>query len=101
MPKLRPITFDTYGNASRRLPRQCVTDCSHTDACDDDVAYWVDRLAFETSLEPHADQARAYLREFGAWDDLATCDVRTLAERILWSAACDEREGNAWLGLIH
>lgn len=101
MRKSTPVTFDGYGWASRRLPRQCVQDCSHSGACDSDVEYWCDRLDFESSIEPVADMARAYLREYGAWDDLADCSVRTLAERILWLAACDEREGTPWLGLIH
>lgn len=95
------ITFDEHGWASRRLPRQCVRDCSHSGDCSEDVEHWATRLDFYTALEPHADKARDYLREYGAWDDLDTADIVTLAERILWLAAGDEAEGTEWLGLIH
>ena len=85
-------TFTYYdglsGRAIVRLPADAVADCSHAGRCDDDVAAWVERvewLADDNTLRRH-------LREYGAWDDLETCEQRTLRERALWIAAGDCEE---------
>lgn len=97
MPRL---SFNEYGYISGQLPNQCVEDCSHSGACDSDVEHWVNKLHFAEALEPHRERAISYLREYGAWDDLETADMDTLAQRILWTAACDVREtGEHWFGI--
>lgn len=99
MPRL---TFNQYGHLSGQLPNECVTDCSHSGACDSDVEYWVNKLHFTEAIEAVRELAVRHLREYGAWDDLDTADTETLAQRILWIAAGDVKEsGEPWYGLGH
>ena len=90
--------FSEYGEFLGTLPAECVDDCSMP-GCDasDPVAYWRKRLDFQVPRE----LAVRYLRDFGAWDDLATVEDATLANRVLWIACGDIRENGEWLGLIH
>lgn len=75
-----------------RLSGQCVLDCSHQGACDDDVAYWkpkvltqIEKDNFPNKLTP--DKIRAELKEYGAWDaeELANDDANL--DRLIWIAA--------------
>jgi hypothetical protein len=96
------MTFNEYGYLQGEIPAECVADCSHQGACDDDVAFWVRKLGFEEAIAAARPQAVSYLRDFGAWDDLDTASNETLAQRILWTACCDVREsGEPWIGLVH
>ena len=99
LPNIQPTWFDSLGYFQGVLPEDCVSDCSHAGACDDDVAYWRERLDFTVPR----DRAIAYLREFGAWtrEELAAKTDDELAEIILWSACCDIRESGEWFGLLH
>jgi hypothetical protein len=98
-----PITFDAkYGwIASGSFPADCIAACSASGSVDSSVEYWRDRLNLVAALEPVRTLVERYLREFGAWDDLQTADMETLANRILWTACCDIREQGEWPGLVH
>lgn len=98
-----PISFDPkYGYlASGQFPADCIEDCSASGAVDDAVEYWRVNLNFASALEPHRDHVKAYLKEFGAWDDLDEADIITLANRVLWIACWDIREQGEWAGLVH
>lgn len=70
------------------IPRECVEDCTTPgQPADESVAYWVRRLAWN----PPRELAIAYLRSFGAWDDLDTVDDETIARRTLWCVCGDLR----------
>jgi hypothetical protein len=98
-----PITFEPqYGwLASGQFPVACIQECSASGQVDNAVEYWCNKLRFTSALEPVRSLAERYLKEFGAWDDLATCSIETLAYRILWTACCDISEQGEWLGLVH
>ena len=92
------IWFDEHGNLALSIPEDAVRECTvgGQDASEA-VALWIEKLHF--NLNGHEDRARAYLGEFGAWDDLATCPVSTLTERVFWDACCQISEQGEWLGL--
>lgn len=93
-----PITFDSYGNlASGQFPAECIEDCSASGSVDKAVEYWLNKLDFKPSRR----LMEAYLKEYGAWDDLQTAYDCTLAARVLWIAMCDIREQGEWCGLMH
>lgn len=98
-----PITFHAqYGwLASGSFPAECIAGCSHSGQCDAAVEYWRKKLGFSESIGPVRKLAERYLKEFGAWDDLADVDIDTLADRVLWTATNDIREQGEWLGLVH
>src|SRR5260370_19382269 len=72
------------------LPHECISDCSHSGACDDDVAHWLKELAFTVDRV----KAISCLRGYGAWDaeELAASTDDELAARILWLACGDFSE---------
>lgn len=93
-----PFTFDKYGNLSTgQFPQSCIEECSAAGSVDQAVEYWVERLAFN----PPRQLMESYLKEYGAWDDLATASDDVLARRVLWTAACDISERGEWSGLMH
>lgn len=73
------------------MPEQAVQDCHHQGACDEDVAYWADRLKIDVDPE----LIRAELKEYGAWDAEELADDRANLERILWIAAGNIQEDEA------
>jgi hypothetical protein len=89
--------FDEYGNFLGEIPEECVTACSHSGDCFDDVVYWVDKLSFDVP----DNRARKYLKDFGAWEDLDTCTHGTLVIRVLWIACGEIKETGVWFGLVH
>jgi len=98
-----PISFNArYGHlASGQFPADCIEACSASGSVDDAVEYWRNKLNLPTILEPHRELVVRYLSESGAWDDLETADMDTLADRVLWTACCDIREQGEWSGLCH
>jgi hypothetical protein len=70
------------------MTRQAALDCSHGGACDDDVAYWAKRLKVKAS----ADDIRAELKEYGAWDADELADDDQNLHRIIWIAAGQIKE---------
>src|SRR5690349_20490583 len=70
------------------LPAECIADCSHSGACDNDVAHWLKELDFTVDRE----RAIKCLQGYGAWDDLEPTDDETLASRVFWLACGDFSE---------
>lgn len=98
-----PLSFNPqYGHLdSGSIPGECINACSASGAVDDAVEYWRKALNLSAVLEPVRPLVERYLKEFGAWDDLATADIDTLANRVLWSACRDIAEQGEWIGLCH
>jgi len=88
--------FDEFGNFLGKIPKQCVSDCSHSGDCYSDVVAWVGKLSFD--VPPYL--ARRYLQGFGAWDDFVDCSQDVLNQRVLWIACCDIKENGDWYGVI-
>lgn len=76
--------FDEYGNMVRDLPPECISACSHSGSCDDDVAFWVDELEFDKGLPVNL--AKRWLKATGGWtdDEVEAWTTRDIAERVLW-----------------
>lgn len=76
--------FDEYGNMVRDLPPECISACSHSGSCDDDVAFWVDELEFDKGLPVNL--AKRWLKATGGWtdDEIEAWTTRDIAERVLW-----------------
>jgi hypothetical protein len=72
------------------LPAEAVTDCSHSGACDSDVAHWAPKIERPADCTPEA--LRAELREYGAWDSEELADDAANWERIVWLAAGNIRD---------
>ena len=90
--------FDEYGWILETIPEEAVEDCSQPGV--DAYPYvirWIEELEFKVP----EDLTRAYLDEFGAWEDLETADQLTLASRVFWIACNDMQENGEWLGLVH
>ncbi len=97
----KPLSFDPkYGHiASGHIPADCIESCSASGSVDDAVEYWRNKLGLVEILQPVRELVERYLKEFGAWDDLQTADMETLADRVLWTACSDIRENGEWHGL--
>lgn len=97
-----PITFDANGwQESGQFPANCIKACSASGSVDNAVGYWRTMLNFAAAIAPHRKLVERYLREFGAWDDLKTANIETLADRVLWIACCEIHEQGEWYGLTH
>jgi len=90
--------FDSYGNLVKEIPEECVNDCSASGDVSQAVKEWTLKLEF---VVPSLKQARNYLDEFGAWDDLNRQGSFSLAQKVLWIGCCDIKENGDWIGLIH
>lgn len=74
------------------MPEQAVRDCSHQGACDEDVAYWADKLKIDVAPEA----IRQELKEYGAWNEEELSNEQDNLERIIWIAAGDIQEEEWW-----
>lgn len=72
------------------MPDEAVPDCSHQGACDDDVAYWSERIRLAPEATP--ERIRAELKEYGAWDAEELADDAQNLQRIIWCAACNIKD---------
>lgn len=72
------------------LSDDCVRDCSHAGAVDEDVAWWVTQVFRPLECTPAA--LAEELEECGAWDDEELDDDAANWRRIIWIAACNIRE---------
>jgi hypothetical protein len=91
------LYWASFSRFELRLPGQCVLDCSHSGPCDEDVAYWVDRVRAQVdadsfALAPTADKIRDELREYGAWDAEELADDEQNWHRLVWIAASNISE---------
>lgn len=84
--------FDDRGYMIRRLPADCVADCSASGDVTESVVAWRRRLGFEAPRE----LAVRYLRATGGWDaeELAALSDDNLSEKVLWLACCDAKESD-------
>ena len=91
--------FDQYGWLQKAIPKQAWQDCSAPGSNDEAVEYWVEELNFH--IPPRLiPMAKAYLYEFGAWNDAEldrweeTEDTHhEIAKRVFWLFCGDIREG--------
>jgi hypothetical protein len=90
------VWFNDYGYFIGTLPDACVYACSASGDVEQAVDFWLEELQFKVPMV----KARAYLTEFGAWDDLDEVDQHTLAQRVLWVACCEIDERGEWIGLV-
>lgn len=91
------LYWASFNRFELRLPGQCVIDCSHSGACDEDVTNWTPKIREQVARDvfPNAptDQAiREQLEEYGAWDDEALQDAEENWRRLVWCAACNVAE---------
>lgn len=74
-----------FNRFTLEMPDECVSECSHSGACDDDVDYWSIRLLRPPEITP--DKLAAELKEYGAWDADELADDSANWRRIIWIAA--------------
>ena len=74
------------GRIELQIPEEAIGDCAHQGRCDDDVAYWAPLLGLDTIDREVIERE---LQEYGAWDDLAVVNLKTLHERLVWVACGD------------
>lgn len=81
---------------SEDFPAAAVTDCSGPGPADEAVEHWVTRLAFTVP----ADDARRFLKGYGAWDAEELADDEQNLRRVFWLAMGAFSEGDAcvWVG---
>lgn len=82
----------SFNRFELRLSGQCVLDCSHSGACDEDVAYWAPKVREQVEKDafpnaPTPDRIRAELQECGAWDETELADDEQNWKRLVWCAA--------------
>jgi hypothetical protein len=92
--KMKKPKFDTYGYFHHKeitMPLECVNDCSHQGACDDDVSHWTPKI--DLSMFTRKEKITG-LKETGGWsrEELEKLEEYELDEKIVWIVACDLRE---------
>ena len=72
-------------------PENCIADCSASGSVDGAVNHWRTELDFNVNQ----DRARDCLKGYGAWteEEIAKLVDIEVAEKILWLACCDFKEG--------
>ena len=73
------------------IPLQCIYHCTHIGDCGPDVTRWRDELDFTVDRK----NAIEFLATIGEWtrEELVDADDIELAERVLWMACADFRQG--------
>ena len=80
---------DSNGYVELEIPEEAIGDCSHQGSCDAEVEYWTPQINWEGITREAMERS---LKEWGAWDDLQTVELKTLQERLVWLACCDLNE---------
>lgn len=94
MAKPAEVLYAPFNRFEIAMPLECVEDCSHSGACDSDVAHWAPKIAaLNPGIKP--EDVRAELKEYGAWDAEELSDDATNWERIVWLAAGNLKEERA------
>ena len=90
--------FDEYGWLLRKLPEECVQDCTAPGRVDEAVEYWQKKLEFTV---PRA-RAIEWLLESGGWsmDELSMRDDVWLAQAVLWLGCGEVQDYGEWKGLL-
>ena len=88
----KPIIWFDGRDSIRKLPPECIADCSGSGDHTDDVKFWVEELNFDGSVELF----KEHLEQYGAWDDEELKDHEENKERVLWTWAndCYENPGD-------
>ncbi len=94
------LYWASFNRFELRLPGQCVLDCSHSGQCDEDVAFWAPKVRAQCNADsfkngPTADNVRAELKEYGAWDAEELSDDDANWRRLVWCAANNIAEDEA------
>lgn len=94
------LYWASFNRFEMRIPGEAVMDCSHSGACDLDVAHWAPLVAKQVeadgfSLRPTPDKVREELKEYGAWSDEELMDDEANWQRIVWIAANDISENES------
>lgn len=74
------------------LPDNCISECSASGDVTEAVNYWQQQLNFVVDRN----DAIVYLKSTGGWseDELKDLSDDELAQKVLWIACCDFKEGN-------
>lgn len=87
------MPFAYFNRFELELSDDIAQSCSHQGRCDDDVAEALRIPAVRAALDAiSADDIRAELREYGAWDCDELADDEQNRARILWCAACNIKD---------
>jgi hypothetical protein len=86
------LYWASFNRFDLRISGECALDCSHSGACDDDVAHWTPKVRAQVEIDgftnrPTADSIRAELAEYGAWDAEELADDDASWKRLVWIAA--------------
>ena len=81
----KPIIWFHGNESTRTLPSECIKECSGSGDQYDTVAWWVDKLNFDGSV----DLFKEHLEQYGNWDDEQLKDHYENRIRVLWLWACD------------
>jgi hypothetical protein len=102
VPALIPdaLYWASFERFELRMSGEAVEACSHSGACDDDVAYWAPIVAAQAEKDnfphkPTPDVIRAELKEHGAWDAAELADDAANWLRVVWIAAGNIAEDDA------
>ncbi len=90
--------FNEYGHFLGEIPAEAVDDCT---VGGQDASPYVKEWIAELGFAVPRDLAVKYLAEYGAWDDLDTVSLDTIAERVFWIACGDIQESGEWYGICH
>jgi len=61
------MKFASFNRFELELPDDCVSECSHSGNCDDDVTRWANKIERPKNLT--AAKLAAELKEYGAWSN--------------------------------
>lgn len=94
------LYWASFNHFELRLSGQCVSDCSHSGQCDEDVAHWVPRVRAQVEADafknaPTAESIRRELREYGSWSEEELKDDEQNWHRLVWIAAGNIAEDDA------
>ena len=78
--KTKPIIWFKDRESTRKLPAECIAECSASGDQYDTVAWWVEKLNFDGPV----DQFKEYLDGFGCWDDEELENHEENKQRVLW-----------------
>ena len=82
--KTNPIIWFKDRESTRKLPPECITECSGSGDQYGNVKWWVEKLNFDGPVELF----KEYLDGHGCWDDEQLKDHYENRTRVLWLWAC-------------
>lgn len=76
------------------IPFDMVQDLVDCGSPGQDASEAVDYVLSQHTIEVSEEDARSYLKPYGAWEDSELEDHDTNVERLVWLAGCDLRESD-------